>query len=466
MKPLNRMTAVLALSLAAIAMAQPARSQNASPMPQNISGMNMGQSNPGNTTTPNDNMPGMDMGRVGQANMGQMDMTKPGMGKMTMHGDFGPYAMNRDSSGTSWQPDLAPAMGRMTMTDGWMLMTDARITGVADNQSGPRGASESFIEGMLMGMASRDLSSGDTIGFRLMLSPDPFMGKRGYPLLLQTGETADGVTPLIDRQHPHDLFMELAGSYSHPISDSDSVFLYMGYPGEPALGPSAFMHRISGTDDPEAPITHHWLDSTHITYGVATIGWVHGNWKVEASQFTGREPNQYRFDFDPARFDSTSARVSYNPDPHWSLQVSGGFIKSPEQLTPTINEQRVTASATYYTPLEGDASLAATLAFGNKHLSDGTSESGGLLEAEYKPAPTWTVFSRGEILGSDELVPGNRVRTAGKVGLGLIHDWKLADRLSLGLGGLYDFDFAPSSPIASYGSDPHGSMFFVRLIGG
>jgi hypothetical protein len=191
---------------------------------------------------------------------------------------------------------------------------------------------------------------------------------------------------------------------------------------------------------------------------------VHGDWKLEASQFTGREPDQFRFDFDPARFDSTSARLTYNPDPHWSLQVSGGFLKSPEQLTPTINEQRLTASATYYTLLANDASLAATLAFGNKHLSDGTSESAGLIEAEYKPSRPWTIFARGESLGSDELVPGNQVRTASKIGLGAIHDWDLADHFRLGLGALYDFDFAPSSPTASYGSDPHGTMVFARLM--
>jgi len=224
------------------------------------------------------------------------------------------------------------------------------------------------------------------------------------------------------------------------------------------------MHRISAIDDPEAPISHHWLDSTHITYGVATLGWVHDGWKVEASQFTGREPDQHRFNFDPARFDSTSLRVSFNPDPHWSLQVSGGWLKSPEQLTPAVNEQRFTASATYYTPLAGSASLAATLAFGNKHLSNGMSESAGLIEAEYKPARAWTLFARGESLGSDELVPGGRVNTARKLGFGLIHDWDVADHLTLGLGALYDFDFAPPSPTASYGSDPHGTMVFARLL--
>ena len=460
----------LAMSLAGVAMAPPVKADQ-------DSGQSVGQQGamPGMPMGPdmnqnmNQNMPGMPMNKdmPPANNSGMNNSAMPGMGsKMSMHGNLGLYPMNRDSSGTSWQPDLAPALGHMTMTDGWMLMTAARITGVADIQSGPRGDSDIFAEGMLMGMASRDLSSGGTLGLHLMLSPDPFMGRRGYPLLLQTGETADGVTPLIDRQHPHDLFMELAASYSHPFSDSQSLFIYAGYPGEPALGPSAYMHRISALDDPEAPISHHWLDSTHISFGVVTLGWVMGDWKLEASQFTGREPDQYRFDFDSARFDSTSARISYNPDPHWSLQASGGFIKSPEQLTPAINERRITASATYYTPLGADASFAATLAFGNKHLSDGTSESAGLLEAEYHPSRAWTIFARGESIQSAELVPGNQLRSAGKFGMGAVHDWAVTDRFGLGLGALYDFAFAPSSAVAPYGSKPHGTMVFVRVVAG
>jgi hypothetical protein len=140
---------------------------------------------------------------------------------------------------------------------------------------------------MLMGMAEHPLGRG-TFGIRTMLSLEPAtIGKSGYPELLQTGETADGKTPLIDRQHPHDLFMELAASYSLQLGEAGSAFAYFGYPGEPALGPPTFMHRFSGMDIPEAPITHHWLDSTHITFGVATLGYVWRQFKVDGSIFTG-----------------------------------------------------------------------------------------------------------------------------------------------------------------------------------
>jgi len=301
------------------------------------------------------------------------------------------------------------------------------------------------------------------LGLKAMRSGDPFMGRRGYPLLLASGETADGTTHLVDRQHPHDLLMELAASYSHPVSQDDSVFLYAGYPGEPALGPSAYMHRVSAMDNPATPIAHHWLDSSHITFGVVTAGWVHQDWKLEVSQFTGREPDQYRFNFDTARFDSTSVRLSWNPSLNWSLQVSQGWLTSPEGLDPTLDERRFTASATYFKQFDF-GSVAATLAFGNKHLTDGTDENAVLIEAEYKPDEAWTLFARGETIESKELVPGGPIRGAGEISLGAIRDFALAEHWKLGLGGLYAFDFAPSSPTASYGSAPHGAMAFVRLV--
>jgi hypothetical protein len=212
-------------------------------------------------------MPGMDM----------KDM--PGM-QMEMTGLFGDYPMARDASGTSWQPDLAEHRGLHATLDDWMLMGHLMLWGIYDTQNGPRGDDKVFPAGMIMGSARRELSDSDIVSLRIMLSPEAFMGRRGYPLLLQTGETADGVTPLVDRQHPHDLFMELSGTYGHKFDENDSGFFYFGYPGEPALGPPAFMHRASGMDDPAAPITHHWLDSTHIAFGVATAGFVHEDWKL------------------------------------------------------------------------------------------------------------------------------------------------------------------------------------------
>jgi hypothetical protein len=388
----------------------------------------------------------------GMSGMSGMEMPSTGL--------LGSYAMTRDASGTSWQPDAASHQSLHAMLDDWMLMGHVRLAGVYDSQSGPRGDTQTFFEGMLMGEARRDFG-GDTLNLRAMLSPDAFMGRAGYPLLLQTGETANGTTPLLDRQHPHDLFMELAASFSHRLSGDDSLFVYAGYPGEPALGPPTFMHRASGMDIPNAPLSHHWLDSTHITFGVVTTGVVHDDWKLEVSQFTGREPDRYRFDFDPARFDSTAARLSWNPGPHWALQASIGWLKSPEQLEPSTNEERYTASAMYVLPLGEAGSWSSMLAFGHKQLTGGTSLNAWLAETEYKPDDIWTIFARAESVETNELLPSSVVRTAGELSFGGIHDWRVAEHAKFGLGAQYTFDFTPAA--GGYGSDPHGAIVFVRL---
>jgi hypothetical protein len=404
----------------------------------------------------------MDHSQMNHDQMPGMDHDAMDHDGMDMSGDAMPAMLWR-WSGTSWQPNAAPTPGIHTMLDGWMTMLLARVWGVADSQSGPRGDSKILAPGMLMAMAQKDFGANDTLGLRTMFSLDPFMGRRGYPLLLANGETADGKTHLVDRQHPHDLFMELGATWTHRLSDTDSLFLYGGYPGEPALGPTAYMMRISAMDSPATPIAHHWLDSTHITFGVVTAGWVHDGWKLEVSRFTGREPDQRRFDFERARFDSTAARLSWNPDGNWSLQVSGGFLNSPEQLDPDHNETRFTASATYYNAFP-IGSVAATLAYGRKHLSDGVNEDAALFETEFKPTPLWTIFARAETISSNELVPGHAVRQAGEVSLGLVRDFRVADGFKLGVGGLYSVYFTPASAVAPYGGGPRGAMAFVRLL--
>ena len=198
-------------------------------------------------------------------------------------GALGPYLMSRDASGTAWQPD-ASAHGGLHLTSGkWTFMGHGVLNLVYDHQSGPRGDDKLFASGMLMGMARRPVGNG-TLQFKAMLSPDPLMGKRGYPLLLASGETADGETRLVDRQHPHDFFMELSASVSQNIGNRSSVFLYAALPGEPAFGPPAFMHREAIMDSPEAPISHHWLDSTHISFGILTAGLVVDRFKLEVSR--------------------------------------------------------------------------------------------------------------------------------------------------------------------------------------
>ena len=380
-------------------------------------------------------------------------------------GTLGDYSMMRDASGTSWQPDSAPMEGIHGLLGDWSTMVHGFVSAIYDHQGGPRGDEKTFSASMFMGMAQRSLGGGH-VTLRGMISLDPLMGKSGYPLLFQTGETADGVAPLVDRQHPHDLFMELAGIYSAPIAANTSLFLYLGYPGEPALGPPTFMHRYSGMDNPEAPIGHHWLDATHITYGVVTAGLVYGSWKLEGSAFNGREPDQARWDFDPLRLDSASTRISWNPDPNWAFQASYGFIKAPEQLEPDVNQHRATASAIYNRKFE-HGNWQTTLAWGRNNQQPGTATNAFLLESAFG----WyshTIFARAEndekneLFDDDSPLFGRSFRVS-KFSVGYVYDIPLAQHLSLGFGAVGSLYALPSALKPVYGSSPSSYMFFSRV---
>ncbi len=404
-------------------------------------------------------MPGMTVDKI---DMGGMTM-EPGMTMMA--GSLGRYSMMRDASGTAWQPDSTPMEGLHWQSGGWTGMVHGYADFVYDHQGGARGDTKTFSESMLMVMAQHAAGPG-TLTWRTMLSLDPAMGKDGYPLLLQTGETANGVTPLIDRQHPHDLFMELAGVYSLPVGATSSIFLYAGYPGEPALGPPTFMHRFSGMDDPAAPITHHWLDSTHITFGVVTGGLVQGPWKIEGSVFNGRESDQHRWNFDPLRLNSYSGRVSWNPTQDWALQASYGYLKSPEQLMPQLNRHRITASASYNRKLSG-GNWQTTFAWGRNYNAPGDTLDAFLLESAFN----WgrhTLFGRAENAQKDELFEppsplAGRVFRVSEFSLGYIYDMPIAPHLALGLGALGAAYALPSEIKPAYGGRPTSFEGFVRL---
>ena len=412
-------------------------------------------------------MPPMDHSNMDHSQMGQMPMEQMAMdghaGHMAMKAALGPYPMERESSGTSWQPDASEHMGLHVMSGDWSLMAHGVLNLVYDHQGGPRGDDKAFASGMLMGMASRPIGNG-TLQFKAMLSPDPLMGKSGYPLLLASGETANGRDRLIDRQHPHDFFMELSGSLSQNIGPKSSVFLYAGLPGEPAFGPPAFMHREAIMDSPEAPISHHWVDSTHITFGVLTAGLVFDRAKVEVSRFNAREPDQRRWNIETGPLDSTSVRLSWNPSRTLSLQGSWAHFKDPEQLEPGVDQKRLSASALWASEIAPGWKLAGTLAWGRKTVH-GHNDDAYVTEASLKHAG-WTLFGRVEITENRELIdiedgPAYRV---GKVSLGVIRDFKVAEHFSLGVGGLFSLNFVPDGLVPLYGGqNPTGTMGFVRL---
>jgi hypothetical protein len=412
---------------------------------------------------PGMNMPSQPSGEMpmDHSQMGQMG--EHGGHQMEMAGALGTYPMARESSGTAWQPDTSEHTGLMSTSGDWTLMAHGVVNVVYTHQSGPRGDDKAFASGMLMGMARRPLGQG-TLQFKAMVSPDPLMGARGYPLLLASGETANGRDRLIDRQHPHDFFMELSASVSQDIGPKSSLFLYAALPGEPAFGPPAFMHREAIMDSPEAPITHHWLDSTHISFGVVTAGVVLDRVKAEVSRFNAREPDQHRWNIETGPLDSTAIRVSWNPTRALALQGSWGHFTDPEQLEPGVDQTRWSASALWANEIAPGWKLAGTLAWGRKSAK-GHKDDAVAAEASIKHA-AWTVFGRGEMTENRELTteedgPAYRV---GKVSLGVVRDFKVADHLSLGAGGLFALNFVPGALAPSYGGhNPTGAMVFVRL---
>jgi hypothetical protein len=388
-------------------------------------------------------------------------------GHQMMQGYYGGYSMSRESSGTSWQPEATPMDGVHIMQGEWMLMFHGFANGVYTRQGGRRGEDDVYGPNMFMGMASRKIGSG-TFGARAMLSLEPAtIGRNGYPELLQTGETGDGRTALIDRQHPHDLFMELALSYSVPLGEESSAFAYFGLPGEPALGPPTFMHRFSGVDNPEAPITHHWLDSTHITFGVATVGYVWRQFKVDASAFTGREADEHRWDIERPRIDSYSARLSWNPTKRWAGQVSYGNIHSPEKLHPETDVQRLTASLMHDHEWN-ELHCQTMLAWGRNINDPGRTLDAFLLESALRFRESHTVFGRAESAQKDELFPEGHMNEGKrylvhKLSLGYIYDFPKWHSIRAGLGAMGGVHLLPRSLREFYGETPLSLSVFGRL---
>jgi len=314
------------------------------------------------------------------------NMQMPGMQHNMTHAYSLSLPMNRNGSGTSWQPDATPMYAYMhhgkTM---WNFMLHGNIflrqTWVNFNNDYKRGGTKFDAPNWLMGMAQKQVGKNGLLNFELMLSLDPLTtGGNGYPLLFQSGESWKG-RPLTDRQHPHDLFSGVGVGYTQRINKDMDISGYIGYPGEPALGPTAFMHRISSISNPDAPISHHWQDATHISFGVGTLGFRYKWLKAEGSIFTGREPDEERYGFDRPRFDSYSWRLNANPSKNFAVQVSQGYIYSPEALHPEENVTRTTASVIYSERLNKNLFLNSTLAWGMNDAGSDHREHSVLLES-------------------------------------------------------------------------------------
>ncbi|MFN3653367.1 MAG: hypothetical protein ACK47B_27610 [Armatimonadota bacterium] len=374
--------------------------------------------------------------------------------------------MNRRmGSGTSWQPDASPMFMLHWPRRSWdlMLMGNAFLDYAA--QGGPRGFDRIVSQNWAMGMANRRIGSRGDLMLRLMLSLEPAtVGDNGVPELFQTGEG------LIDRQHPHDLFMEIAAQYTHRLNRNLAWSLYLAPVGEPALGPVAYPHRISAWDNPQTPLAHHLQDSTHIAYGVITAGLQGERWKLEGSWFNAREPDSKRWAFDPMRLNSPSVRLWYNPSQNWSFQVSRGWLKSPEQDEPG-DLRRTTASATYVRELSRGYWSASFL--WGRNDEDGHDEHGPRtedsfgLEAVYNWADRNYLFGRVERLDRDGLFErgplAERLFTVNAFTLGYQREIGRIGGLDALAGASATFYGVSSELRNAYGDFPVGVHVFLRL---
>jgi len=386
------------------------------------------------------------------------------MGGMSMPGTLGPWPGNREGSGTSWQPDSSPMFMRMLPKAGRydLSLMGTLQAGYVDPGS-KRVSPQLFSDSMYMLMARRE-TGGGILGLNFMGSLDPLLnGVQGVPDLFQTGETAHGV-PLVDRQHPHNFWSEVSASYSHPLGRALDGFLYLAPIGEPAFGNDMFMHRASGMEVPEAPISHHWFDSTHISFGVVTAGLVlDRKWKLEGSAFNGHEPGENRYVLGPIGLNSASTRLSYNPAKDWSFAASYGYLNSPEALSPGQDEHKFNVSAAYAHAFANGDSLAATAYFG-RNVSPGTPHSDAwLAEATLYHGPD-SIFSRFERVEKGELynVPAGDY-TINKLVFGDVHNLWSKDGFDYGLGvfgGVYAF---PGALKPYYGASPFTWGVFFRV---
>lgn len=376
-------------------------------------------------------------------------------------------------SGTDVEPNSTPIEMAMRKRDSWTLMFHGEIFLNETQQTGPRGADKFFSTNWFMPMAQRKLGHG-TLTLRTMLSLEPAtVSSQRYPELFQQGETAYG-RPIVDGQHPHDFFMELAALYDYKLNEKTLVSFYAAPVGDPAMGPPAYPHRTSASEDLLAPLGHHFEDSTHIASDVATLGVAYRNVRLEASGFHGREPDEDRWDIDSGKIDSWSARITANPAQNWSFQYSLAQLHSTEALAPDANIRRMTASLMYNRPIR-DGNWAALLLWGrNQSLLDGNVGNAYLVESTLKFLKRNYAWMRIEnadrtnqlLLGENPPPPGFTERFFTRVQAytaGYDREIGHIPHVSTALGAQITWYGVPDVLKPTYGSHPIGVAAFLRV---
>jgi len=386
----------------------------------------------------------------------------------------------REGSGTAWLPDATPMFGTRMSLRGWDVMLHGNVFGQFLYESGEehRTSHQAGSINWLMAMARRSAGAG-RVGLRAMASAEPFtIPGCGYPNLLATGELCDGDT-IHDRQHPHDLFMELAADYERPLRGDLRASIYAALAGEPALGPAAFPHRLSALPNPIAPISHHWLDSTHVAFGVVTTGLSARRWRAEASLFNGREPDEHRLGVDLARLDSYSARLALMPASTLALQVSAAHLEEGEAglgTEPRRDVERITASMSYHRGVGSrDAMWATTIAYGRNrepghHAGEGPLRTQALLiESSITSSGPHAWFGRFDIVEkpADDLHVhefGDTVFTVAKLQGGYVRTVGSWQGWRLGIGGTLSSSIVPMRLAPRYdGRVAPGGGVFVNV---
>jgi hypothetical protein len=412
-------------------------------------------------------MPGMDATQMKGMDMGGAD-------SMTMHPEtFLQEIVRHAGSGTSAEPDSTPVPMLMTAKGKWTLMFHANVFVLDEQQSSPRGGDKFFSTNWFMGMAQRPLGPG-TFTARAMLSLEPAtITGRQYPLLFQQGETAFG-KPIADGQHPHNFFMEIAALYDLKLGKNGLLSFYAAPMGDPAIGPIAYPHRASASEDPLAALGHHQEDSTHIAEDVVSVGVTYRIARIEASGFHGREPNENRWNISQGKIDSWSTRLTIQPGRNWSGQFSYGRISSPEALFPSESQERMTASAIYNRPFHS-GNWASSLIWGHtKSLEDNSIFDSYALESTLRFLTrnhAWARIENAErsnelLVGENALPPNFQEQPIGRVQaytLGYDRDFDLIPHVATAIGAQVTVYGVGENLRSVYGSHPAGVAVFIRI---
>ena len=367
-------------------------------------------------------------------------------------------------SGTGWQPAATISHLWMKSSGAWDLMAHGAVFADYNQQGGPRGSGKAESVNWLMLMEQRKLGSG-SIMFREMFSGESLTAPHpGFPELFQTGETYHG-QPLVDHQHPHNVFSELSLFYTLPFNGKVSWLLYGAAAGEPALGPVAYMHRASASELPMAPLSHHLQDSTHTSFGVITTGLTIDRFRLEGSVFNGREPDEKRYGIQFAPLDSWSARLSVAASRNWTTQYSYGRLERPEALEPG-SQRRQTASAEYVRPF-ANGSWATSVVWGRVHKElENRNLNGYLLETTVNFKSRNYAFSRMELVDKDESFPNNPLLPSFRIGaytLGEVRDLVQSRLWQLAVGADFTFYSKPTALDSAYGQNPVSFQIFLRV---